>query len=115
VLIKWNDFVRTNYGFVVEPQTEIMRQKVKSIGIGLTDRIPGPFELCIERMWATNSEADTDIVVDLSSSSRPPLKEVAHDVSAPKEGKLKTKQGQKIAWGDVFRCLKSFVREPGHT
>ncbi|KAK4125074.1 CIA30-domain-containing protein [Parathielavia appendiculata] len=92
VLIKWNDFVRTNHGFVVEPQTEIMRQKVKSIGIGLTDRIPGPFELCIERMWATNDEREADSLVDLSPQ-KPAVK-----VAAPKEGKLKTKQGQKIAW-----------------
>ena len=101
VLVKWNDFVRTNYGFVVEPQTEIMRQKVKSIGIGLTDRIPGPFELCIERMWATNSEKEADSVLELpsSSSSSSGTKE-AGDVATPKEGKLKTKQGQKIGWGD---------------
>lgn len=48
---------------VVEPQREMMRQKVRSIGIGLTDRIPGPFELRVADMWATNSppkrEADT--------------------------------------------------------
>ncbi|KAK4242048.1 complex I intermediate-associated protein 30-domain-containing protein [Achaetomium macrosporum] len=84
VLIKWNDFVRTNHGFVVEPQTEIMRQKVKSIGVGLTDRIPGPFELCIERMWATNDESEADSVLDVSTA---------------REGELMTKQGQKIAWG----------------
>ncbi|KAL2180756.1 complex I intermediate-associated protein 30-domain-containing protein [Thermothelomyces heterothallicus CBS 202.75] len=96
VLVKWNDFVRTNYGFVVEPQTEMMRQKVKSIGIGLTDRIPGPFELCIERMWATNNESDADTVVDLSAS-RP---KDAGGAPVQKEGKLKTKQGQKVAWGD---------------
>jgi NADH dehydrogenase [ubiquinone] 1 alpha subcomplex assembly factor 1 len=86
VLIKWNDFVRTNHGFVVEPQTEIMRQKIRSVGVGLTDRIPGPFELCIERIWATNDDseaADADDAVSLLSS---------------REGELKTKQGQKIAW-----------------
>lgn len=93
VLIKWNDFVRTNLGFVVEPQTEIMRQKVKSIGVGLTDRIPGPFELCIERMWATNDESEADSVVEF-----PKPKEVVDTPTSPKEGKLKTKQGQKIAW-----------------
>ncbi|SPQ19719.1 dccdc46e-5992-4c8d-8cf9-c9555806fd3c [Thermothielavioides terrestris] len=92
VLIKWNDFVRTNLGLVVEPQTEILRQKVKSIGIGLTDRIPGPFELCIERMWATNDESEADSVVGLSTSS-------SDKATAAKEGELKTKQGQKIAWG----------------
>ncbi|KAK0729655.1 complex I intermediate-associated protein 30-domain-containing protein [Lasiosphaeris hirsuta] len=84
VLIRWSDFVRTNHGFVVEPQTELMRQKVKSIGIGLTDRLPGPFELCIERMWATNDISEADGVADSSAGV---------------EGNLKTKQGEKVAWG----------------
>lgn len=60
VLIKWSEFVRTNHGVVVEPQREMLRQKVKSIGIGLIDRIPGPFELCIERIWATNGLSEED-------------------------------------------------------
>ncbi|KAL2161180.1 hypothetical protein VTH06DRAFT_8399 [Thermothelomyces fergusii] len=97
VLVKWSDFVRTNYGFVVEPQTEMLRQKVRSIGIGLTDRLPGPFELCIERMWATNDESDADAVVDLSASGP---KDAGGGSQVQKEGKLKTKQGQKVAWGD---------------
>lgn len=80
VLIRWNDFVRTNYGFVVEPQTEILRQKVKSIGVGLTDRVEGPFELCIESMWATN---------DAESGS---LSE------GPAGNGLKNKQGKEINW-----------------
>lgn len=54
VIFKWNDFVRTNHGFPVEPQSELLRQKVKSIGIGLTDRVEGPFEICVEKIWATN-------------------------------------------------------------
>jgi NADH dehydrogenase [ubiquinone] 1 alpha subcomplex assembly factor 1 len=58
VLINWNEFVRTNHGHVVEPQSEMLRQKVNSIGIGLTDRVPGPFELCVERIWASNGEAE---------------------------------------------------------
>lgn len=58
VLIKWNDFVRTNYGTVVEPQLEMLTQKVRTIGIGLTDRVPGPFELAISRVWATNRTGD---------------------------------------------------------
>lgn len=87
VLIKWNDFVRTNHGFVVEPQTEILRQKVRTLGIGLTDRRAGAFDLSIERMWATN---------DISEVEEPittlPLK--------PKEGQLKNKQGLPINWSD---------------
>ena len=54
VLIKWHEFVRTNHGVVVEPQTEMLRQKVRSVGVGLIDRVPGPFNLCIAGMWATN-------------------------------------------------------------
>ncbi|EER24429.1 hypothetical protein D8B26_005254 [Coccidioides posadasii str. Silveira] len=54
IFIKWNDFVRTNYGKVVEPQTGMVTQRVKSIGIGLTDRVEGPYDLRIHRMWATN-------------------------------------------------------------
>ncbi|KAI7283482.1 hypothetical protein KC345_g2905 [Hortaea werneckii] len=54
VIIPFSAFVRTNYGMVVEPQREMLRQKVKSVGIGLTDRVPGPFELCIADVYATN-------------------------------------------------------------
>ena len=54
ILIKWNDFVRTNHGMVVEPQTGMVRQRVMSIGIGLTDRVEGPYDLRIHRMWASN-------------------------------------------------------------
>ena len=54
VYIPWGDFVRTNYGRPVEPQTEMLTQKVRTIGIGLTDRIPGPFDLAINKLWATN-------------------------------------------------------------
>lgn len=54
VVVSFNEFVRTNYGMVVEPQKEMMRQKVRSVGIGLIDRIPGPFELRIAEIYATN-------------------------------------------------------------
>ena len=55
VLINWNDFVRTNHGVVVEPQQEMLRQKVRSIGISLIDRVPGPYSLRVSRVWATNN------------------------------------------------------------
>ena len=54
VLIDLNAFVRTNHGTVVEPQTEMMRQKIRTVGMSLTDRVPGPFELAIQKVWATN-------------------------------------------------------------
>ncbi|QUC19877.1 uncharacterized protein UV8b_04118 [Ustilaginoidea virens] len=80
VMIKWNDFVRTNHGFVVEPQTELLRQKVRTVGIGLTDRVQGPFELCIAKVWATNQVAEGATVVNSA------------------ESELKNRKGQKIHW-----------------
>lgn len=100
MLIKWNDFVRTNYGIPVEPQTEIMRQKVRSVGVGLTDRIQGPFELCIERIWATNNASEADTVLDLSSAAKKGAEvKIKDEGDVPaREGPLKTKQGQTISW-----------------
>ncbi|VUC36956.1 unnamed protein product [Clonostachys rosea] len=90
VYVNWNDFVRTSYGFVVEPQTELLRQKVKSIGIGLTDRVEGPFDLCIERIWATN-----DIEGQPTPKSEEPTQE-AEEQSAT--GNLKNRKGERIKW-----------------
>ena len=86
VLVRWNDFVRTSYGFVMEPQTEILRQKVQTVGIGLTDRVEGPFELCIERVWATNTVEEGQTVVE------------AGEGEGEDQGQLKNKKGEKIHW-----------------
>lgn len=61
ILLPFNSFVRTNHGFVVEPQTSLLRQRVKSTGIGLTDRIDGPYDLRIHRIWATNGMSEGEI------------------------------------------------------
>lgn len=61
ILIKWSDFVRTNNGLVVEPQTDITTHRVRSVGIGLTDRIEGPFDLRIHRIWATNGLTEEEM------------------------------------------------------
>jgi len=84
VLIKWNEFVRTNHGVVIEPQSELLRQKVRTVGIGLIDRVPGPFELCVERIWASNGMSEVDKKED----------------ERMEEGQLKSLHGQKIRWGD---------------
>jgi NADH dehydrogenase [ubiquinone] 1 alpha subcomplex assembly factor 1 len=62
VLIKFNEFVRTNHGEVVEPQREMLTQKVTSVGMSLIDRIPGPYDLSIARVWATNATSEDDIL-----------------------------------------------------
>ena len=93
VLLKWNDFVRTNHGFVVDPQTGMLRQKVRTIGVGLTDRVEEPFELCIERIWATNNVEDADVVVEKAKV------EAAAETAAEAGGsELKTRKGTKIHW-----------------
>ncbi|RSL64411.1 hypothetical protein CEP53_004059 [Fusarium sp. AF-6] len=89
VLIKWNDFVRTNHGFVVEPQTEMLRQKVLSVGVGLTDRVEGPFELCIERVWATNDVSEAEVGAPASETPAE---------RAPTEGGLRNRKGEKVRW-----------------
>lgn len=88
VLVKFNDFVRTNHGFVVEPQTEMLRQKVTTFGVGLTDRVEGPFELCIERVWATNdaTEAEGGAEVEAAKETR--------------DSELRNKKGEKIRWSE---------------
>jgi NADH dehydrogenase [ubiquinone] 1 alpha subcomplex assembly factor 1 len=83
VLIKWSEFVRTNHGIVVEPQREMLKQKVRTLGIGLIDRVPGKFELCIERVWATNFLGEEEIKED----------------ERAEEGSLRDKHGEKIKWG----------------
>lgn len=93
VLIAWNDFVRTNHGFVVGPQAEMLRQKVRTIGIGLTDRVPGPFDLCIERIWATNDRGD-------AGHSEAEAAAVKAETAAWKEGQLKNKEGKSINWAE---------------
>ncbi|KAH6620144.1 complex I intermediate-associated protein 30-domain-containing protein [Boeremia exigua] len=64
VLIKWSEFVRTNHGQVVEPQREMLTQKVRTVGISLIDRIPGPYDLSIGNIWATNANREDDILLD---------------------------------------------------
>jgi NADH dehydrogenase [ubiquinone] 1 alpha subcomplex assembly factor 1 len=54
ILISTSDFVRTNHGNIAEPQSDLLRRQVKTIGLSLVDRVPGPFDLRVERMWATN-------------------------------------------------------------
>lgn len=61
VFIKWSDFVRTNMGVAVEPQTDVPKQRVRSVGIGLTDRVEGPYDLRLHRIWATNGMTKEEI------------------------------------------------------
>lgn len=51
--------MRTNHGQVVQPP-DLLRSKLKTVGIGLIDRVPGPFQLAIDRIWATDRIRDAD-------------------------------------------------------
>ncbi|KAL0937931.1 complex i intermediate-associated protein 30 [Colletotrichum truncatum] len=92
VFVKWNDFVRTNHGFVIEPQTEMLRSKVTTVGIGLTDRRPGPFELCIERVWATNN------LEEVEAGEAEADEAATEKARQARESELKNRQGQSIRW-----------------
>lgn len=54
IVVRFGDFVRTNHGMPVEPQSEMMKNKLKSVGIGLIDRVQGPFDISIAEIYATN-------------------------------------------------------------
>ena len=88
VLIKWNEFVRTNHGQLVEPQRQMNTQRVLSVGIGLIDRIPGPYDLSISRIWATNGGKKDEI---LGSVGGPitglPLRTSAKELKRPGSSK----------------------------
>jgi NADH dehydrogenase [ubiquinone] 1 alpha subcomplex assembly factor 1 len=64
VVIDLREFVRTNQGEVVEPQSEMLTESVKSVGISLLDRIPRPFELRVARVWVTNFRGDGEFSGD---------------------------------------------------
>jgi NADH dehydrogenase [ubiquinone] 1 alpha subcomplex assembly factor 1 len=68
ILIKWNEFVRTNHGQVVEPQREMLTQKVRTVGNALIDRLPGPYDLSISKVWATNAGKDDDILASVNGA-----------------------------------------------
>jgi len=87
VHIPFSAFVRTNYGMVVEPQKEMLRQKVRSVGIGLTDRVPGPFELCIADVYATNKAPARGIGMEESGFDLAPERTGIMDEVEPRRKK----------------------------
>ncbi|CAO3596639.1 unnamed protein product [Absidia cylindrospora] len=56
VMIPFRDFILTNNGMIQEQQIEMFREKVKTVGISLTDKKNGPFSLEIETISAVNTE-----------------------------------------------------------
>ena len=70
VFISLHSFVRTNHGEVVEPQTEMMTQKVRTIGMSTIDRVPGPFDVSIGRIWATVRTKDEEVLGAESASGK---------------------------------------------
>ena len=71
VVVRFGDFVRTNHGMPVEPQSEMMKNKVKSVGIGLIDRVQGPFDISIAEIYATNYSTGQSSPTGSSSEKRP--------------------------------------------
>ncbi|KAA8914849.1 complex I intermediate-associated protein 30 [Sphaerosporella brunnea] len=54
VYIPFTEFVKTHMGRVLKSQGYFPKNLITTVGLGLIDRIPGPFGLCIDRIWATN-------------------------------------------------------------
>ena len=80
VLIKWNEFVRTNHGQVVEPQREMLTQKVRTVGMALIDRVPAPYDLSISKVWATNAGSDDHFLASVKGTiSGLPLSSKQHN------------------------------------
>ena len=68
VFIDLGAFVRTNHGLVVEPQKEMLVQKIRTIGMSLTDRVPGPYNISISKIWATVRTTDKEVLEDRALS-----------------------------------------------
>ncbi|CAI2170485.1 6269_t:CDS:2 [Funneliformis geosporum] len=56
VLIPFRDFILTNHGIVQDPQMEMYREKVKTIGFSILSQ-PGPFRLDIDCIKAINTDS----------------------------------------------------------
>lgn len=101
VVVPWSDFVRTNHGFVVEPQTELLRQKVRSVGLGLTDRVQGPFELCVARLWATNNPNEANSDGELPTDTKHAVQEAEEKVAAEAAAAVASQTQAKSAESEV--------------
>lgn len=62
VVIELDEFVRTNHGLVVEPQGEMRRDRVRSIGLSSIDRVVGPYDLRVAGIWAVNPADDVSVL-----------------------------------------------------
>jgi NADH dehydrogenase [ubiquinone] 1 alpha subcomplex assembly factor 1 len=65
VLIAFRDFTQTNNGLILPTQMQMLRERVRSIGISVADGQEGPFQLEIAHIKMINTEdTDGDIDVD---------------------------------------------------
>lgn len=78
IVVRFTDFVRTNYGMPVEPQSEIMKNKLKTVGIGLIDRLPGSYDISVAEIYATNS-ATGDMEPAAKQRQEPPADSDRHN------------------------------------
>ena len=55
VMLPWTDFTLTNNGQIQETQVEMDKYRLKTVGISVLDRLPGPFSLDVHYINAQNS------------------------------------------------------------
>ncbi|KAK6353407.1 NADH dehydrogenase (ubiquinone) complex I, assembly factor 1 [Orbilia brochopaga] len=61
IVIQPDAFVRTLDGVMSHDQTAMITRRITTVGFSTTDRIEGPFKLCVHSIWATN-QAPADAV-----------------------------------------------------
>jgi len=71
---------------------------VKSIGIGLTDRIEGPYDLQIHRIWATNGLSEEEIEAERVICG---------------ENALPVDEGVRTGWGTIPLSTEGNERQEG--
>ena len=71
VFLQFRSFVRTNFGHVVEPQNEMLKNKTLSVGFSSIDRVEGPFDISIQKVWAALKIEDADMLEGEKSKRLP--------------------------------------------
>lgn len=85
----------------------MIKRRVKSIGIGLTDRVEGPYDLRIHRMWATNGLSEEELEEEKKLCGPDALEE-----SAPVDGVERPSLVETEAKGlDRFKDLKGLKKD----
>ncbi|RKP07404.1 complex I intermediate-associated protein 30-domain-containing protein [Thamnocephalis sphaerospora] len=77
VLIAFRDFTQTNNGLILPDQMQMLRERVRTVGVSLADGQEGSFQLEIDHIKMINTE-DTDGDVDVHPALNQPRDPFVH-------------------------------------